>query len=208
MSRNEVLRIHTRSQTGTRASADPIGEGDLQAALRSLADAELLYVRGIAPEATYQFKHALIRDAAYEALLKSRRKELHRSVARTIEEKFPVIKETHPEVLARHWMEADETERAIAEWQRAAERAIARGAMVEAERHFRRELELLSQLLEDDERDRRELALQVGLGSALFGAKNWAHPEAHTAYTRAQELAEKLGETQQLIEILGGLSGS
>src|SRR5207302_1960144 len=109
---------------------------------------------------------------------------------------------------ARHWMEADETERAIAEWQRAAERAIARGAMVEAERHFRRELELLSQLPEDDERDRRELALQVGLGSALLGAKNWAHPEAHTAYTRAQELAEKLGENQQLMEILAGLSSS
>ena len=53
----------------------PIAEADLQAALRSLADAELLYVRGIAPDATYQFKHALIRDAAYEALLKSRRKE-------------------------------------------------------------------------------------------------------------------------------------
>jgi hypothetical protein len=59
-----------------------VGES-LQRALRSLTDAELLYVRGIAPEATYQFKHALIRDAAYEALLKSRRKELHLSVARS-----------------------------------------------------------------------------------------------------------------------------
>ena len=66
-------------------------------------------MRGIAPEATYQFKHALIRDAAYEALLKSRRKELHLSVARTIDEKFPTLKETHPEVLARHWTEAGES---------------------------------------------------------------------------------------------------
>src|SRR6266852_2084646 len=71
----------------------PIGEAALQAALRKLADAELLYVRGIAPDATYQFKHALIRDAAYEALLKSRRKDLHLLVARTIEEKFPAVKE-------------------------------------------------------------------------------------------------------------------
>ena len=75
-------------------------------ALNRLTDAELLYVRGIAPDATYQFKHALIRDAAYEALLKSRRKELHLIVARTIDEKFPALKETHPEVLARHWTEA------------------------------------------------------------------------------------------------------
>jgi len=74
----------------------PIGEGKLQAALHKLTDAELLYVRGIAPEATYRFKHALIRDAAYEALLKSRRKDLHRLVARTIDEQFASLKEAHP----------------------------------------------------------------------------------------------------------------
>src|SRR6266849_6517323 len=68
-------------------SSTPTNE--LQAALANLADAELIYARGIPPEATYQFKHALIRDAAYEALLKSRRKELHRLVAHTIDEKFP-----------------------------------------------------------------------------------------------------------------------
>src|SRR6202049_3464894 len=87
-------------------AVDPIAELDLQATLRKLTDAELLYVRGIAPDATYQFKHALIRDAAYEALLKSRRKELHRLVARTIDEKFAALKEAHPEFLARHWTEA------------------------------------------------------------------------------------------------------
>ncbi len=98
-----------------------MAEDNLQHALRSLTDAELLYVRGIAPEATYQFKHALIRDAAYEALLKTRRKELHLSVARTIDAQFPGLKETNPEVLARHWSEAGETDAAITQWQRAAE---------------------------------------------------------------------------------------
>jgi predicted ATPase len=77
-------------------------------------------VRGIAPDATYQFKHALIRDAAYEALLKSRRKDLHLIVARTIDEKFAALKEAHPEVLARHWTEAGETDFAVTEWSRAA----------------------------------------------------------------------------------------
>jgi predicted ATPase len=110
----------------------PMAEGDLQGALRRLTDAELLYVRGIAPEATYQFKHALIRDAAYEALLKSRRKELHLNVARTIDEKFPTLKETHPEVLARHWTEAGEIEPAIAEWSRAGAIAHRRHAFKEA----------------------------------------------------------------------------
>src|SRR6516165_613768 len=94
----------------------PVSEEELQVALRSATDAELVYVRGIAPEATYQFKHALIRDAAYEALLKSRRKELHGQVARTIAKKFPVLREAHPEALAHHWTEAGETSPAIAAW--------------------------------------------------------------------------------------------
>jgi hypothetical protein len=106
----------------------PIGEGNLQQALSRLADAELVYVRGIAPDATYQFKHALIRDAAYKALLKSRRKELHLIVAQTIDKKFPTIKETHPEVLAHHWTEAGEIESAITGWSRAGKAAEYRGA--------------------------------------------------------------------------------
>jgi class 3 adenylate cyclase len=93
----------------------PIAEDNLQSALRNMADAELIYVRGIAPDATYHFKHALIRDAAYEALLKSRRRELHRTIAHTIDEKFPAMKDERAELLARHWTEAGEIEPAIAE---------------------------------------------------------------------------------------------
>jgi class 3 adenylate cyclase len=97
----------------------PVSRVDLARALSRLADAELVYVRGSVPEATYQFRHALIRDAAYEALLKSRRKELHRLVARTIDQQFAAIKQERPEVLARHWTEAGEPEPAVAEWLRA-----------------------------------------------------------------------------------------
>jgi predicted ATPase len=107
---------HTWIETAAGAffqNTHSVAEEDLQRALRVLADAELLYVRGIAPDATYQFKHALIRDAAYKALLKSRRKDLHRLVAHTISEKFAALEETQPEVLARHWTEAGETEQAI-----------------------------------------------------------------------------------------------
>src|SRR5215472_11563131 len=70
----------------------PMAELDLQAALDKFTEAELLYVRGIVPDATYRFKHALIRDDAYEALLKSRRRELHRLVAFTIDEKFDALR--------------------------------------------------------------------------------------------------------------------
>jgi class 3 adenylate cyclase len=152
----------------------PIAEADLQHALRSLTDADLLYVRGIAPDANYQFKHALIRDAAYEALLKSRRKELHLIVARTIDEQFPAIKETHPEVLARHWAEAREKQRAIKYLRLAGDQAAARGAMAEAAAQYSHALELLAEMPESGKRDQEELAVQISLGLALWGAKAWA----------------------------------
>ena len=110
----------------------PMAGADLQRALQSLVDAELIYIRGMPPEANYTFKHALIRDAAYEALLRSRRKDLHRLVARTIDEKFIALKEAQPEVLARHWTEAGEINPAITEWSRAGKVAEARNAFSEA----------------------------------------------------------------------------
>jgi hypothetical protein len=106
----------------------PLAEANLQGALRGLADAELIYVQGIPPDANYTFKHALVRDAAYEALLKSRRKDLHRVIARTIDEKFLALREAQPEVLARHWTQAGQIEPAIAEWSRAGKTAEPRHA--------------------------------------------------------------------------------
>ncbi len=185
----------------------PMAEAELQRALRSLTDAELLYVRGIAPEATYQFKHALIRDAAYEALLKSRRKELHLVVARTIDEQFPAFKETHPEVLARHWSEAGETDAAITAWQKAAEHAIARRAFREAEQHYRDALAALETLPESSDRDGRELSLQVAQGRVMSVTQGFSAVETAQAYKRAKALAERCAgvDSLQLLEVLNGL---
>jgi predicted ATPase len=129
-------------------------ENDLQQALNKLADAELIYQRGIPPNATYTFKHALIQDAAYEALLKSRRREMHRRVAQAISDRFPAIAES--EVLARHWREAGEAELAIAAWQRAGERAVERRAFREAEELYRQAIAMLATLAESPARDARE----------------------------------------------------
>ncbi len=183
----------------------PMAEVDLQRALRALTDAELLYVRGLAPKATYQFKHALIRDAAYDALLKSRRKELHLTVARTIDEQFPAFKEAHPDVLARHWTEAGEADAAVTEWQRAGERAVAVGSTFEAALHYAAALELLTRLPEARERDHRELALQMALGGALIAIKGWAAPDVELAFTRAQQLCERLGDSVELFHTVFGL---
>jgi tetratricopeptide (TPR) repeat protein len=173
-------------------------EDELQSALEKLADAELIYVRGITPEATYQFKHALIRDAAYEALLKSRRKELHRHVARTISEIFPAIAEAQPEVLARHWTGAGEAEPAIAAWTKAAEAADARVALKEAEEDFRQALAMLGTLPESPERDARELAIVTVLRWVLQRTKGYAAAETIEIVEQARALAEKTGNLFQL----------
>ena len=177
----------------------PISEEELQRALRRLTHAELLYVRGIAPEATYQFKHALIRDAAYEALLKSRRKELHLIVVRTIDEKFPAIKESHPEVLARHWREAGDTARAIDEWSRASKAAEARNAFAEALESNRQALVLLETLPDSPDRDLREFRLRRSTYFMLYATSGHAAAETIEAIGRAAALAEKTGNLAELI---------
>ena len=180
----------------------PIAEEDLQRTLRSLADTELLYVRGIAPDASYQFKHALIRDAAYEALLKSRRKELHRLVAGAIDEKFPSLKEAQPELLARHWTEAGETKLAMTEWSRAGKAAEARNTFTEARESYRQAITLLMLLPESPERDLRELDLATSIVSPLMFTAGYSAPETIHAIEHATVLAEKSGRLTQLVDLM------
>jgi class 3 adenylate cyclase/predicted ATPase len=186
-------------------SVHQVPETRLQAALRELADAELIYVRGIAPDATYQFKHALIRDVAYEALLKSRRRELHKRVALTIDENFPDLKTAHPEVLARHWTQAGELDRAITQWSAAGTAAEARNAFQEALDSYRVALTLLDQMPGTAERDRRELALQVRSGIAIIATRGWWVAEFGKAYVRAQQLCASVGDDALLSSVVFGL---
>ncbi|HEX6496391.1 MAG TPA: AAA family ATPase, partial [Acidobacteriaceae bacterium] len=146
----------------------PIAEENLQRTLRTVVDAELLYVRGMAPDATYQFKHALIRDAAYEALLRSRRKELHSRIADVLVHEFSDKTALAPELLAHHYTEAGLVEEAIPAWQRAGLRATERSANVEAISHFTKALELLEAAPDSPERVQQEARLQITLGGALM----------------------------------------
>jgi hypothetical protein len=177
----------------------PIAEGDLQAALRKLTDAELLYVRGIAPDAAYQFKHTLIQDAAYEALLKTRRRELHRKVAQTLTEEFAEIAEAHPEVLARHWTEAGEIELAIAAWTKVGKAAEARNAFIEGQGSVQQALALLNLLPESPERDGGELELRQFFVALLRLTRGWAASETVEAAARIGLLAERSGNLGRLV---------
>jgi class 3 adenylate cyclase/tetratricopeptide (TPR) repeat protein len=177
-----------------------LSDAPLQQELRRLTDADLLQTRGLPPDATYQFKHALIRDAAYEALLKSRRKELHRLIASTIDEKFTDIKESHPEVLARHWTEAGETEHAVAEWTRAGNVAEGRNAFREALYSYHRALTAIARSPESAERDGRELELMKSVVSMLQMTRGYAADETKEAIERAATLAERSNNLSQLVD--------
>jgi class 3 adenylate cyclase/tetratricopeptide (TPR) repeat protein len=179
----------------------PLAEDKLERALRAACEAELLYVRGVAPEATYQFKHALIRDAAYEALLKSRRKELHLRAAQTIDGQFSALKEAHPEVLARHWTEAGEVESASAEWTKGGKLAEAANAFAEAQESYRRAVSQLKLLAESPDRDLHEFELMQSLVRVLFITKGYTEPETAEAANRAVVLAEKSGNLRKLLNL-------
>jgi class 3 adenylate cyclase/tetratricopeptide (TPR) repeat protein len=186
----------------------PDAEETLQCDLLKLTGAELLYGRGLPPNANYQFKHALIRDAAYEALLKDRRKKLHVQIARAIDERFPALKEDHPEVPARHWTEAGELEPAIAAWNRVGKTAIARNAFHEALESYRQALALIKLQPESPERDLRELELRQSIYSMLKITKGYAAPETIQAVETAIALAEKIGDLGQLFNLLTSLGST
>jgi class 3 adenylate cyclase len=184
---------------GLLLAVSTIPEVHLQSALVKLGDAELIYARGIPPEATYSFKHAMIQDAAYEALLKSRRRELHRRVAVAITEETPALAETQLEVVARHWTDAAETESAIAAWRKAGDAVFERHAFKEAEEAYRQALAVLRTLPESRERDGRELELMNRFVQVLGVTRGWSEPEAASAAARALALAERSDNLAQLV---------
>ena len=184
-----------------------LDEATLQQGLRQLVAGELVYQRGVPPQATYTFKHALIQDAAYQSLLKSTRQQYHQRIAQVLEAQFPETAETQPELLAQHYTEAGLREQAISYWQRAGRRAVARSAHVEAISHLTKGLAVLSTLREIPDRAQQELDLQTMLSVALIATKGWGAPEVETAQARARELCQQIEETPQRFAVLWGLCG-
>ena len=183
----------------------PLAEDALQQGLRQLVESELVYQRGLPPQAQYTFKHALIQDAAYQSLLKSRRQQLHQQIARILEERYPETKETQPELLAHHYTEARLSEQAIPYWQQAGQRAVERSANQEAIGHLSEGLELLKTFPDTPERALKELTLQIMIGPALIVTKGFAAPEVGYTYTRARQLCQHIEESPQLFSALHGL---
>jgi predicted ATPase len=173
--------------------------------LRQLVEAELLYQRGVPPQTTYLFKHALVQDTAYQSLLKSKRQQYHQQIAQALTERFPETVETQPALLAYHYTEAGLITQAIPNWQRAGERAVQRSANTEAINHLTKGLELLQTLPDSPERIQQELTLQLALGTPLNVTRGFASSELAKVFTRARQLSQQVGETSRLGPVLYGL---
>jgi class 3 adenylate cyclase len=182
-------------------------EDQLQSALDQLVKSELVFRRGMPPEISYSFKHALVQETAYGTLLKSRRQQLHSRIAQVLTEQFPDRAAAEPELLAHHHTEAGEAEQAIKYWLKAGQRATERSANTEAVAHLRRGLDLLGGIADRVERARSELALQVALGPPLLVVKGYSAAETSTASARAYELCKQLGDTTQLYPVMFGQWG-
>jgi DNA-binding winged helix-turn-helix (wHTH) protein/class 3 adenylate cyclase/tetratricopeptide (TPR) repeat protein len=178
----------------------------LRHALTQLVAAELLYQRGLPPQARYRFKHALIQEAAYASLLRSTRRQYHQRIAQVLEERFPETRETQPELLAHHYTEAGGIAQAMPYWQRAGQQASERSAYREAIAHCTKGLALLQTLPDTPERAQHELILQLTLRGPLTATQGEGAPEVERALTRARELCQQVGETAQLFAVLQGLS--
>jgi class 3 adenylate cyclase/predicted ATPase len=187
------------------AAVAPLPADRLIEALEQLVQAELVFRRGAPPEATYTFKHALVQDAAYQSLLRSKRQQLHGRIAEVLEARSSGDGETAPEVLARHLTDAGLTERAVGYWRQAGERAAGRSANLEAIAHLSRGLELLTALPDAPRVLEEELALCLAIGGPLIATKGYAAPEVERTYSRAWVLCERLDRSEELFPVLRGL---
>ncbi len=185
------------------AVASPDGEA-LNGALDTLVEAELVFRYGLPPAASYSFKHALIRDAAYQSLLKSKRRTIHARVASALQTRFADIAERNPELLGHHLAEAGAHGAAMRAFRLAGERAFERSANAEAISHLRAALRLLDAADDETDRDLEELRLQLALGKAIIAAESYAAPEAGQVFTRARALCSGADRRDDLVAALAG----
>jgi predicted ATPase len=176
----------------------------LRETLDNLVTVNVLVRRGMEEEAIYEFRHALLRDAAYQSLLNTERKRIHTNLASLlIAEQAEVVK-MQPEIIAQHLTEGGDYVSSLDYWYRAGERSKFQSANVEAIAHFNQGIKIIKQMPEGGSRDRRELEFFMALGPALMATRGFAVSEVEEAYERGLELANQVGTTEQIYTVTWG----
>lgn len=195
-------RSFTLEQLAVLSGRDePMLERDLE----ELVEAGLLLHDREAPEPCYTFRHALIQEAAYESLLKPRRRQYHHQVAQLLEHPPRGTATAPPELIAHHYTQAGELEPAIRFWARAGELALRRSAFEESVGHLEQALQLFRRLPEASRRVEEELQLLVLLGQALSSARNYSAPEVKQLYERITRIFHDVKNTSVLVAASRGL---
>jgi len=179
-------------------------ENVLKHALAELEQAELLFRASEISDPVYRFKHALVRDAAYESLLKRRRQDLHGRIAHALEDRFPDLVTNEPEILAHHFSEAGLADPAITYWLKAGNHASSRSANAEAVKHLKCGLELVRNLEPSPERARKELDFYLALGPAVAATEGDAAEETVRVFSHARDLLGDRGTLDEQMTILWG----
>ena len=184
---------------GLIAAVSAMAKQELEAALGKLVAAELIFQRGVPPGADYRFKHALVQDAAYASLLRSRRSALHAAVVKELVAVGVSDTEVKPELLAHHCAEAGMAEEAVRHYLKASEQAVARSALTEAAAMLDKALGKVAQLPTGLPRDRMELEVQSARGPILIAVNGFAAAETGQAYARARDLWDRLGRPPEFL---------
>jgi predicted ATPase len=189
------------------SAASRIGDDDMLSALSLLEQADIIYRTGISPSLRFAFKHALLCDAIYDSLLRSKRQQIHGDIAAVLEHDFSGLGENQPQVLAYHHQEAGNHQSAIRCWFETGQSALAHSANVEAIASFRKALQLLDALPETRERIKQEIDIQLALGIPLIAVQGYASAETRVAFSRARSLCLQLGDIPEYFQALFGLWG-
>ncbi len=176
------------------AAVTPKTEWSMREDLRELVEARLVYPRRNPPTETYVFKHSLVRDAAYEGMVRSTRRRVHVRIAAILQARFPEIAHQQPGLLAHHLEAADDLPAALEWWHRAGDRALRRAAYAEATQQLEHALEVLPRLPDTIERRRLEVQLLTTLGTVQFSTRGYSAPEVEQTFARAHTLCAGLGQ--------------
>jgi class 3 adenylate cyclase/tetratricopeptide (TPR) repeat protein len=185
----------------------PIHAPDLETALVALAGSGLLIEIDQPPNTRLLFKHALVRDAAYQSLLERDRRRLHHVIADVLSKQFAELAATQPELLAHHYTQAEMLGDAVAGWEKAARLAASRSSQYEAISHLGQGLAIVERLPAGPERDRTELRLQLLLAGRLIATEGYGAERVEQVYARALELCRRSGDAASLVKVQLGLEG-
>ncbi len=177
----------------------------LEAGLEQLSSAGIILQAPDAAEDEFIFRHALIRDMAYDSLLRTERQSLHDRAAGALIENQPQLAQTQPEVLAQHYTLAQRADEAVMHWQSAGRRAIERSAQAEALTHLSKALDQLADLPKSRERDLQEIDIQILRAGVLRSTSGISGDATGEAYGRLRELCHRADETERLFPVLNGL---